>query len=179
MEGREIIKWSLSALAVIIIVGYSYFVLDDFVRGPRIIIDTPKSGFSTTTPVIVISGRAPHTNNLAINDYQTAVDLEGNFRGQLILATGYNIIKITGKDAYARTVEKKIEINLISERGALATSTVATSTPSVDISPIIRETKLLIPQKNISGCSPGQNFSTTTGKKCTRTTIETSGVFNN
>lgn len=113
MEGRKIIQWWLGGLGVAIVIGYSYFVLDDYVRGPRIIIESPLNGYSTTTPAIVIIGRGIHTNNLSINGAQTPVDLDGNFRGQLILAPGYNIIKVTAKDNYERIVEKTIEMVLV------------------------------------------------------------------
>ncbi|MBI5798945.1 MAG: hypothetical protein HZB10_03360 [Candidatus Yonathbacteria bacterium] len=116
MEGRTILKRIFAILGVTVVLGYSYFVLDDFVRGPRIIIESPLNGYSTTTPVIVVVGRSVHTNNLAINGAQTPVDLDGNFRGQLILAPGYNIIKVTAKDNYAREVEKTIEMVLVESR---------------------------------------------------------------
>ena len=121
MEGRKIIKWWLGGLGVAIVIGYSYFVLDDYVRGPRIIIESPLNGYSTTTPAIAIIGRGVHTNNLSVNGAQTPVDLKGNFHTQLILAPGYNIIKIAAKDNYERTVEKTIEMNLIG--GHLTTDT--------------------------------------------------------
>ena len=88
MEGRKIIKWWLGGIGVAIVIGYSYFVLDDYIRGPRIIIESPLNGYSTTTPIIAIIGRGIHTNNLSVNGAQTPVDLEGNFRAQLILAPG-------------------------------------------------------------------------------------------
>lgn len=130
MEGRKIIQWWIGGLGVALVLGYSYFVLDDFVRGPRIIIDAPQNGFSTTTPAITIIGHGIHTNNLTINDAPTAVDLDGNFRSQLILAPGYNIIKVTAKDNYARVVEKTIEMNLLvknADKGASATTTATTT----------------------------------------------------
>jgi len=129
MEGRKIIKWWLGGIGVAIVIGYSYFVLDDYIRGPRIIIESPLNGYSTTTPIIAIIGRGIHTNNLSVNGAQTPVDLGGNFRAQLILAPGYNIIKVTAKDNYERTVEKTIEMVLvIPEKEA---PVVATTTPPI------------------------------------------------
>ncbi len=128
MEGRKIIQWWLGGLGVAIVVFYSYSVLDDYVRGPRIIIESPLNGYSTTTPAIVIIGRGIHTNNLSINGAQTPVDLSGNFRSQLILAPGYNIIKVTAKDNYERTVEKTIEMVLVVPKKEAPI--VATTTPT-------------------------------------------------
>ncbi len=113
MDGRKILQLTSAGLGVAIVIGYSCFVLYDFVRGPRIIIDSPISGFSTTTPVISLIGRAIHTNNITINDEITAVDLAGNFSSRLILAPGYNIIRVTAKDNYKRTAEKTIETVLV------------------------------------------------------------------
>ena len=135
MEGRKIIKWWLGGLGVAIVIGYSFFVLDDFVRGPRIVVESPMNGYSTTTPVILIIGRGINTNNLFINGAQTPVDLGGNFHSQLILAPGYNIIKVTAKDNYGREAENMIEITLLRTAEILetidtgaGTTTEATST---------------------------------------------------
>lgn len=120
MEVREMIKWALIALGVVIVVGYSYFVLSGYLRGPQIILSSPLNGFATTTPLITITGIAVHANTLSINGYKTPIDLEGNFSGQLILAPGYNIMTIAAQDRYNRTVEKRVEINLLPK---IATST--------------------------------------------------------
>ena len=137
MEGRRIIKLVVGGLGVALIVGYSFFMLNDFVYGPRIIISIPLNGYSTTTPAIIVQGRVIHTNNLSINDAQTAVDLDGNFHSRLILAPGYNIIKVTAKDNYERVVKKTIEIVLVESRisnieyGMGIGTTTATSTEKI------------------------------------------------
>lgn len=120
MEVREIIKWALIAVAAVVVLGYSYFVLSGYLRGPQILIANPQNGYSTTTPLITISGIAVRANNLQINGFKTPIDLEGNFSSQLILAPGYNIMTVAAQDRYNRTTEKIIEINLISNT---ATST--------------------------------------------------------
>lgn len=128
MEGRKILKRVFAIIGISIVLGYSFFALDDFVRGPRIIIESPISGYSTTTPAIVVVGRTIHTNNLSINGLQTPVDLAGNFSSHLILAPGYNIIKVTAKDNYGREVEETIETVLIVERGGTFDNDVSTTT---------------------------------------------------
>lgn len=154
MDGRKIIKYTLTLTGVAIVIGYSYFVLDDFIRGPRIVILSPENGFSTTTPVIIISGKAIHTNNLTVNDAPTPVDLGGNFSSQLILSPGYNIMKVVAKDNYARTEEKTLEIVLVVPKKEVS----ATSTPATNITP---------------GCLYGYTFSTVTGKRCLNTSTST------
>lgn len=128
MEGRTILKRIFIIIGALIILGYSYFVISDFVRGPGIVIDSPVSGYPTTTPAIVITGHTIHSNNLSINGSQTPVDLKGNFRSQLILAPGYNIIRVTAKDNYKREVEKIIELNLVEDGTPNAEHQISTGT---------------------------------------------------
>lgn len=122
MEVRLLIKRVLAGLAVVIILGYSYFVLSGLLRGPRILLSTPANGFSTTTPLITIAGVAIHSNNLTINGAEVPLDLEGNFQSQLILAPGYNIMTIAAQDRYRRTAQERLEINLL-PRTDIATNT--------------------------------------------------------
>lgn len=132
MEGRKILKLLLWGLGVTIVIGYSLFILMDFIRGPRIIIESPKNGFSTTTQAIMVTGQGIHTNNITINGAQIAVDLNGNFRDQLILAPGYNIIKIVGKDNYSRVTEKTIETVFLAPIVTTATTTATTSPETIE-----------------------------------------------
>lgn len=113
MDGRKIISRGVAVAVAVIVLGYSYFAINGYVRGPKIEIYSPVSGYSTTTPFIVVRGKATHSNNVSVNGAQTAVDLDGNFSRQLILAPGYNIIKVTAKDNYERTVEEVIETILV------------------------------------------------------------------
>ena len=126
MEMRGIIIKVLAGLGIAVVLGYSLFALSDFIQGPQIVLSSPLNGFSTTTPLITIAGVAEHSSDLLINGLVVPLDLEGNFQEQLILAPGYNIMTVAAKDHYNRTVEKKLEINLITNESA--TSTVATST---------------------------------------------------
>lgn len=125
MRGRAIIKWSLSGIMVATVVGYSCFVLYDYLLGPRIVAISPESGFSTTTPAITVMGRVEHASTLLVNDAGTPSDLKGNFSSQLILAEGYNIIKVTAKDHYGRVVKKTIELTLMPQPHTIVSTTTA------------------------------------------------------
>lgn len=136
MNGRQIITRTLTVFSVVIVLGYSYFVLDDFIRGPRIIVETPKNTLATTSPRILVSGHAIHINSLSLNGGSIPFDLEGNFSESLLLAPGYNIMKLTATDRYERIVEKTLEINLLATplaTSTVSTTTVATTTPLIKI----------------------------------------------
>lgn len=113
----------------VIVIGYSGFALAGFVRGPRINIISPLHGSATTTALVVIVGNAIHTNILSINGATTSPNLAGNFSESLLLAPGYNIMKIAAQDRYGRTVEETIEMTLLGEQGGVMwTTTQATTT---------------------------------------------------
>ncbi len=141
MEAQKIIKRVLAGLGIVFIAGYSVFALGGFIRGPIIEITTPEGvradsssenlhyfSYATTTPFILVSGRAIHSNILLLNDLEIPQNLEGNFSESLLLAPGYNIISIEAKDRYGRTMKKTIEITLLVPKVATSTDTVASTT---------------------------------------------------
>jgi len=115
-------------ITIAIILGYSMFALYGYFRGPRILFLSPESGFSTSTPVVLVEGKAIHIATLTINDAEEPTDLEGNFRSRLLLSEGYNIIKVAAKDHYNRTVEKTIEITLLPQVVATSSRQMGTTT---------------------------------------------------
>lgn len=129
MKSRKILATIFSVLAVCIVLGYSYFALGDYIRGPQIELSSPENGFSTTTQKIDIVGKTIHANVLFINDASTSLDLKGNFSESLLLSPGYNIIKVKAEDRYHRFTEKDIEIVLIPQSGPDQELWGASSTP--------------------------------------------------
>ncbi|MHB1118308.1 MAG: hypothetical protein ACYCZ7_02185 [Minisyncoccota bacterium] len=130
MDGRTIIKRVLVGLGIAIVLGYAYFALGGFVRGPRIELRTPETGTATTTPWVVVAGRIIHASTLTLNDASTSPDLAGNFSESLLLAPGYNIMKIVATDRYGRSVEETIEMTLLAPITSGATTTEQASTTS-------------------------------------------------
>lgn len=122
MFSRKLIIRILTILGILIVVGYSFFALKDVLRGPRIDIETPQSGYSTTTPMIGVSGRVFRGNLFFINNATTTIDLEGNFSEQLLLSSGYNIMTLEARDRYGRTSTETIEMVLVTKT-ATSTST--------------------------------------------------------
>lgn len=117
MKSQKILFLTLSALGILIVLGYTYFVFTGFLRGPQIETLSPQSGFSTTSPLIIVSGRAVHTNILSLNDASVPLDRNGNFSESLLLAKGYNIISVKAEDKYNRVTENKIEIVFFPKEG--------------------------------------------------------------
>lgn len=112
------------------VVGYSFFALKDVLRGPRIDIETPESGYSTTTQMIGVSGRVFRGNLFFINNATTTIDLEGNFSEQLLLSSGYNIMTLEARDRYGRTRSETIEMILVSKVAISTSTSTATVVPA-------------------------------------------------
>lgn len=124
MNSRKIIKYTLVCAGIVIVIGYSFLALKDIIRGPRIELATPQSGYATTTPLIVVSGRMIRGSNLTLNDATTTVDLAGNFKESLLLSPGYNIMTLEATDRYGRATKEQIELTLLrQEHSSTATTT--------------------------------------------------------
>ncbi len=135
MEAQKIIKRVIVWLGIVIIIGYSVFALEGFIRGPRIEIVTPESvrmggkseslryfSNATTEAVVLVSGRVINANMLFINGAEIPQNLEGRFSESLLLAPGYNIMSVEAKDRYGRTVKKTIEITLLAPKEVATTT---------------------------------------------------------
>lgn len=126
MFSRKLIIRILTILGILIVVGYSFFALKDVLRGPRINIITPVSGYATTTQMITVAGRVLRGNLFFINNATTTIDLKGNFAEQLLLSSGYNIMTLEARDRYGRTSHETIEM-ILTPKTVPSTSTSTTT----------------------------------------------------
>lgn len=122
MEIRKLLQWTAVGIGILIILGYGVFAFKGIIWGPRIVLITPQSGFATTSPLIIVSGRAIRAKNLFLNGATTTLDLAGNFNESLLLSPGYNIMTLEGFDKYGRSTKKTIEMTL-KDKGATSTAT--------------------------------------------------------
>lgn len=129
MFSRKLIIRILTILGILIVVGYSFFALKDVLRGPRIDIATPQSGYATTTQMIAVAGKVLRGNLFFINNATTTIDLDGNFNEQLLLSSGYNIMTLKARDRYGRTRSEVIEMILVPKVATSTNTSTATTTP--------------------------------------------------
>ena len=127
MFSRKLIIRILTILGILIVVGYSFFALKDVLRGPRINIATPTSGYATTTQMITLAGKVIRGNLFFINNATTTIDLKGNFSEQLLLSSGYNIMTLEARDRYGRTSHETIEM-ILTPKKVPSTSTTTGAT---------------------------------------------------
>ena len=101
--------WIIIAVSTIL-VGYAAFQAEAFFLGPRLTIDSPLSGISTSTSLISIEGRASNISYLTLNGAKIFTDERGYFKERILLSYGYNIVTVAAIDRFDRTVTKSLQI---------------------------------------------------------------------
>lgn len=90
--------------------AYGLYKAKAFLGGPKIIIEYPQNGQDVEESFVEISGKVINVSSLFLNGRQIFTDKEGNFKGDLLLASGYNIIGVSGVDKFGRTAKEKLEL---------------------------------------------------------------------
>jgi len=109
-SGSDYLKFYLTILFSILIVGYFIFNFRIFIAGPEIIITSPQNGEVSDKELVEVSGKAENVNFISINDRSIFLDGDGNFKEFLLLSAGYNIIIIKAQDKFKRNISKNLEI---------------------------------------------------------------------
>ena len=99
-------------LLIIVIIGYSFYQARTIIFGPSITLTSPLDGQTYMQPLIDISGVAKNTNYLTLDDRPIFTDKKGNFDEKLLLAPGYNVIKLDAGDKFGKKTEKIIQVIL-------------------------------------------------------------------
>lgn len=92
------------------LVFYGYRQSKDLMRGPEIQVYEPINGTEVEDPMVEIKGMASRVAFINLNGRQIFVNESGEFSEKLLLAPGYNIIKLSGKDKFGKTTNKLIEV---------------------------------------------------------------------
>ena len=111
-RAKKIFTLSIVAVFLALLGGYAYFQSLNFLAGPTISIDTPKNGETFSNALVSVAGIAKNISFISLNDRPIFVDASGNFSEKTILMDGYNVIKLSAKDRFGKTVEKRLEVVL-------------------------------------------------------------------
>lgn len=110
---RTKLKYLLTAAFLAAVAIYVSYQMRGLIGGPRIIIDLPINGTSFSSPLIAIRGQVRQVDKLFLNGEKLTPDHTGRFESQLLLAPGYNIIRLDGEDRFGRRAEQKLEFVLL------------------------------------------------------------------
>lgn len=113
------------AVAVLLIALYTLFELRHLIAGPVVALSYPQNGATVADPLIEITGTTRNVARLTLNDRQIFVDSKGTLRESLLLASGYNVLRIEARDRFGRTVMRTLEVVVVETTA----STTARGTP--------------------------------------------------
>lgn len=107
----------LTSLGIVILLLLSFGVYGlyrakAFLEGPQITIESPSNGQGVEESFTEITGKTSNISTLFLNGRQIFTDKDGRFKGDLLLAKGYNIIEVSGADKFGRAVKEKLELVL-------------------------------------------------------------------
>ena len=89
---------------------YGLYKAKAYLEGPRITIESPVNGQSLGESFTEIIGKTSNISSLFLNGRQIFTDKDGGFKGDLLLAEGYNIIEVSGADKFGRATKEKLEL---------------------------------------------------------------------
>lgn len=107
---RQFLPAIFVVLFILVIAFYAYYQSRAISEGPRILIETPGMGITSTTSLITISGVVKHAKEITLDGRPIFIDLMGRFNEKLVLMDGYNIIELVAKDNEGRVEKKMIEL---------------------------------------------------------------------
>jgi hypothetical protein len=100
--GPNRIQFIAGIVLVFVIIAYSTYAFWDYVDGPKLLITFPQDGYSTTSPLISVTGTAERAQFISLNDRPIYIDEQGNWKETLLLQPGYTIIKAFVRDRFGR-----------------------------------------------------------------------------
>jgi len=113
MAQRQVfVGMGIIGILLVIFMLFGLYKAKDFLVGPKIVIESPIDGQAVSNSYLEIRGAAKNVSLLYLNGRQIFTDQNGNFKENLLLARGYNILQIEAKDKFNREVKIKREVVL-------------------------------------------------------------------
>ncbi|MCA9354213.1 MAG: hypothetical protein KC877_01705 [Candidatus Kaiserbacteria bacterium] len=98
---RSIIKISIIAIGLVLMVFYILFQARYLIMGPQITLhDVPE--IRQNQRQIELTGAAYNISRLWLNDRPIYTDAQGNFKEALVLENGYTVATLRAEDRYGR-----------------------------------------------------------------------------
>lgn len=107
-EGSNL-KRAIAIIAIVLVVSYGIWNARNIIFGPSIEIWSPLVS-ETTENLLVIKGQAKNIAYLSINERPIYIDTEGRFEDRLLLAPGFNIIRLYGRDRFKQETTEEFKI---------------------------------------------------------------------
>ncbi|MEK7072445.1 MAG: helix-turn-helix domain-containing protein [Patescibacteria group bacterium] len=116
VEHKYFTSWPnlIRKMAIVVIIAAILFFLvvkvEQIFAPPLLAISYPSDGMIVESRQIKLTGRSESEVELIINNKEIFVDSRGHFETVIDLQKGLNLIKISAKKRYSRTIEKEIRL---------------------------------------------------------------------
>ena len=102
---KTYLRFGLLGLLFAFIGVYSIFQVNALAKGVNLEVKGIEDGETLQTGVVELAGLAEHASVLTVNGKEVSIDKESNFKSELVLSPGYNIISIEAEDKFKKKTE--------------------------------------------------------------------------
>ena len=110
-KNNKNIKWWIGTISCTtlfgVIVIFAYAKMNFLIHGVQISASINKTNSS---PVAIITGKAPNATYLSLNGREIFVDTDGSFAEKVVLLPGLGVITLTAQDKFGKTADKEFQI---------------------------------------------------------------------
>ena len=106
----RLIRLSVIIFVAVIIILYALSRSLNYIHGPQIEIFQPINGSAIASSTVTIIGRADRVNSLSLNGKTVFIDESGNFQETILVLPGVNMITLSAKDQFGRSVNNQLEL---------------------------------------------------------------------
>ncbi len=103
--GMKILWRTLLVALVLVFLVYGGLKTRNLVSGPKISVDNLVDGMTVSNDYITLTGTVRNTSNFSINGNPVPTDRTGAFSYQLLMPSGYSIIKLSAEDRFGKRTE--------------------------------------------------------------------------
>ncbi|MBI5139236.1 hypothetical protein HZA26_01355 [Candidatus Nomurabacteria bacterium] len=107
---KKILKITALSVFFIFIIIYAFYRSSSLIFGVEIKNVNISDGAKFTSASLEITGVAKGAIKLTLNDREISIDGAGNFRDEVVLLSGYNVISIRAIDKFGYVDEKNYKL---------------------------------------------------------------------
>ena len=109
--GKKLLKFISLSLLFVVIIFYGIWKGRDLIFGIHLDISGIQNNETVTDPVLNLSGSAYHAVSITINGRIVSIEENGDWHDVIALLNGYNVVSISARDKFNRTITKIFTVN--------------------------------------------------------------------
>ena len=130
ITGKKILKFIGLSVLFCFMVGYGVWIGRDLIFGISLNISGIQNNETVATSTLDLTGMAYHATEITVNGRTVSVEENGAWHDTIALLNGYNIIKVSAKDKFGRTISKVFTINYAEPPSKMTPAEVTPTTPA-------------------------------------------------